>query len=550
MRKFLFTGAVIAIGIMIGFYIQPLISGDGIYEQVRRFEYVLSTTAKNYVEEVDTHKLTEAAIRGLLDELDPHSVYISAEQQKRVEEDFRGSFEGIGVQYDMINDTIVIVSPIPGGPSEKLGIMAGDKIVKINDTSAVGIDRSEVPKKLRGPKGTIVKVHIYRSGVKDLLVFEIERDKIPLNTVDAAFIIDGTDIGVVSINRFAHTTYRELTDSLYALKARGMKKLILDLRYNPGGLLSQAFHVADIFIHPDDTIVYTKGRRPSFDEVYIARNYSDFNDIPLVVLINQGSASASEIVSGAVQDLDRGLVVGETSFGKGLVQRPYELGDGSVFRLTIAKYYTPSGRCIQRPYKDKDKYRHLVGRLELEEGSYIENAYEKIKRQIEAINDTTKDKDKKISLESLPIYYTRKGRVVFGGGGITPDYIIKQDTITDLTIEIRKKNMFLKFTNVYMSEKGKELRSKYHDYFNKFIQEFRVTDSMIKEFRKMAEAEGIKWNKKDYKVDEGFIKNYIKAYIAQAIWNRSKFNQIFYMVDKQVLKAAELFPEAIKISSN
>jgi carboxyl-terminal processing protease len=329
-----------------------------------------------------------------------------------------------------------------------------------------------------------------------------------------------------------------------------MKKLILDLRYNPGGLLSQAFHVADIFIHPDDTIVYTKGRRPSFDEVYIARNYSDFNDIPLVVLINQGSASASEIVSGAVQDLDRGLVVGETSFGKGLVQRPYELGDGSVFRLTIAKYYTPSGRCIQRPYKDKDKYRHLVGRLELEEGSYIENAYEKIKRQIEAINDTTKDKDKKISLESLPIYYTRKGRVVFGGGGITPDYIIKQDTITDLTIEIRKKNMFLKFTNVYMSEKGKELRSKYHDYFNKFIQEFRVTDSMIKEFRKMAEAEGIKWNKKDYKVDEGFIKNYIKAYIAQAIWNRSKFNQIFYMVDKQVLKAAELFPEAIKISSN
>ena len=550
MRKFLFTGAVIAIGIMIGFYIQPLISGDGIYEQVRRFEYVLSTTAKNYVEEVDTHKLTEAAIRGLLDELDPHSVYISAEQQKRVEEDFRGSFEGIGVQYDMINDTIVIVSPIPGGPSEKLGIMAGDKIVKINDTSAVGIERSEVPKKLRGPKGTIVKVHIYRSGVKDLLVFEIERDKIPLNTVDAAFIIDGTDIGVVSINRFAHTTYRELTDSLYALKARGMKKLILDLRYNPGGLLSQAFHVADIFIHPDDTIVYTKGRRPSFDEVYIARNYSDFNDIPLVVLINQGSASASEIVSGAVQDLDRGLVVGETSFGKGLVQRPYELGDGSVFRLTIAKYYTPSGRCIQRPYKDKDKYRHLVGRLELEEGSYIENAYEKIKRQIEAINDTTKDKDKKISLESLPIYYTRKGRVVFGGGGITPDYIIKQDTITDLTIEIRKKNMFLKFTNVYMSEKGKELRSKYHDYFNKFIQEFRVTDSMIKEFRKMAEAEGIKWNKKDYKVDEGFIKNYIKAYIAQAIWNRSKFNQIFYMVDKQVLKAAELFPEAIKISSN
>ncbi len=550
MRKFLFIGAIIAVGIMIGFYIQPLVSGDSIYEQVRRFEYVLNTTAKNYVEEVDTHKLTEAAIKGLLEELDPHSVYISAEQQKRVEEDFRGSFEGIGVQFDIVNDTIVIVSPIPGGPSEKLGIMSGDKIVKINDTSAVGIERSEVPKKLRGPKGTIVKVHIYRSGEKDLLEFEIERDKIPLNTVDASFIIDGTDIGVVSINRFAHTTYRELMDSLYALKAQGMKKLILDLRYNPGGLLSQAFHVADIFIHPFDTIVFTKGRRPSFDEVYIARNRSDFNDIPLVVLINQGSASASEIVSGAVQDLDRGLVVGETSFGKGLVQRPYELGDGSVFRLTIAKYYTPSGRCIQRPYKDKDKYRHLVGRLELEEGSYINNAYEKIKRQIEAINDTTKDKDKKISLESLPIYYTRKGRVVFGGGGITPDYIIKQDTITDLTVHIRKKNMFLKFTNVYMAEKGKKLRTRYHDNFDNFLKEFQITDDMMKEFRKMTEAEGIEWVDKDYKVDEEFIKNYIKSYIAQAIWNRSKFNEVFYMVDKQVLKAAQLFPEAIKISSN
>ncbi len=550
MRKFLIIGIIISIGILIGFYIQPLISGDSIYEQVRKFEYVISTTSKNYVEDVDTHKLTEAAIKGLLNELDPHSVYISAEKQKRVEEDFRGSFEGIGVQFDMLNDTIVIVSPIPGGPSEKLGIMAGDKIVKINDTSAIAIERSQVPKKLRGPKGTVVKVHIFRPGEKELLVFDIERDKIPLNSVDASFIIDGTDIGVITVNRFSHTTFREMIDSLRILKNQGMKKLILDLRYNPGGLLSQAFQVADIFVHPEDTIVYTKGRRPSFDDVYIARNYTEFNDIPLIVLINQGSASASEIVSGSIQDLDRGLIVGETSFGKGLVQRPYQLGDGSVFRLTIAKYYTPSGRCIQRPYNDKDKYRHLVGRLELEEGSYIDNAYEKIKNQIEAINDTTKKKEEKITLESLPIYHTRKNRVVFGGGGVTPDYIIKQDTITRTTIELRKKNMFLKYTNVFMPNEGEHLRTLYHNNFNKFIRQFSITDAMMSDFKKMAKNEDIKWVESDYKTDEEFIKNYIKAYIAQSIWNRSKFNQVFYLMDKQVLKAAKLFPDAIRISKH
>jgi len=531
-------------------YIQPLISGDSIYQQVKKLEYVLSTSSKNYVDEVDTQKLTEAAIIGMLNELDVHSVYISAEAQKRVDEDFQGSFEGIGVQFDVLNDSIVIVSPIPGGPSEKLGIMAGDKIVSIDDTNAVGIDRNEVPKKLRGPKGSIVKVDIFRPGVKDLLTFEIERDKIPLNTVDASFIIDGTDIGVLTVNRFAHTTKSEMMDSLQVLKRLGMKKLILDLRYNPGGLLNQAFEMANTFLNRGDTIVYTKGRRESFDDVYISRGGSEFTKIPIIVLINQGSASASEIVSGAIQDLDRGLIVGETSYGKGLVQRPYELGDGSVFRLTIAKYYTPSGRCIQRPYKDKDKYRHLEGRLNLEEGSYIYDAYYKIEAQVVRINDTTKKEEDKIDLESLPIYKTRKGRTVFGGGGVTPDYIVKQDTITKTTVELRKKNMFLEYVNVYMASEGKKVRTKYENDFKKFINEFEITKDMMKDFKKMAEGKEIKWVESDYETDADFIKNYIKAYVAQSIWNRSKFNQVFYLMDKQVLKAAELFPEAIEISRN
>ena len=548
MRRILLIGFVISVGILIGLYIQPLISGDSIYQQVKKLEYVLNTASKNYVDEVDTQKMVEAAIEGMLNELDVHSVFISAEDQKKVEEDFQGSFDGIGVQFDVLNDTIVIVSPIPGGPSEKLGIMAGDKIVTIDDTNAVGIDRNDVPKKLRGPKGTVVKIDIFRPGQKGLLTFDITRDKIPLNTVDASFIIEGTDIGVLTVNRFAQTTNQEMMDSLRVLKQKGMKKLILDLRYNPGGLLNQAFEMANIFLNRGDTIVYTKGRRETFDDVYISRGGSEYTDIPIIVLVNQGSASASEIVSGAIQDLDRGLIVGETSYGKGLVQRPYELGDGSVFRLTIAKYYTPSGRCIQRPYKDKDKYRHLEGRLNLEEGSYIYDAYTKIKQQVIDVNDTTKKSEDKIDISSLPIYKTRKGRTVFGGGGVTPDYIVKQDTITTTTIELRKKNMFLEFVNVYMSSKGSKLRSQYENNFNKFIKEYEIDNQMMNDFRKMAEGKGVKWVESDYKTDADFIKNYIKAYVAQSIWNRSKFNQVFYLMDKQVLKAAELFPEAIKIS--
>jgi carboxyl-terminal processing protease len=549
MRKFFGIAVLLVIGILLGLYIQPLISGDSIYQQVKKLEYVLNTATKNYVEEVDTQKLVEAAIKGMLGELDVHSVFISAEEQKRVEEDFQGSFEGIGVQFDILNDTIVIVSPIPGGPSEKLGIQSGDKIINIDDSTAVGLDRSRVPKKLRGPKGTIVKVDILRTGEKKLIPYEIERDKIPLNTVDASFIIEGTDIGVITVNRFAQTTHDEMMDSLRVLKTKGMKKLILDLRYNPGGLLNQAYRMTDEFVSRGDTIVYTKGRKAAFDEVYVSDGGTEFGKIPLIVLINEGSASASEIVSGAIQDLDRGLIVGETSYGKGLVQRPYEIGDGSVFRLTIAKYYTPSGRSIQRPYHDKDKYRHLSGRLNLDEGSYIENAIDKIKDQVKKINDTTKNEKDKIDFNSLPLYKTKKGRTVFGGGGITPDYIINQDTITKFSVELRKKNLFLEFTNSYMNTKGKILKDKYQSSFSKFIKEYSLDASALSEFRKMAEAKGITWVDKEFETDKEFILTTIKAYIAQSIWNRSKFNQILYMTDKQVIKASELFPELIKLTN-
>jgi carboxyl-terminal processing protease len=547
MRRAITIFVAVVFGVVAGMYFSPLISTDNIFQQIKKIDKVLNIAAKNYLEPVDTQKLTEAAIKGLLSELDVHSVYISAEEMKRVNEDFQGSFEGIGVEFDIMNDTIVIVSPIPGGPSEALGIRSGDKIVKIDGESAIGLSRTDVPKKLKGPKGTVVEVDIKREGVKELLHFRIVRDKIPLNTVEAAFMVDGTDIGVIVVNRFAATTHDELVQALEKLTQMGMKKLVLDLRGNPGGYLNQAFLMAEEFIRAGDTIVYTKGRLPEFDEVYISSGASVYANLPLIVLINSGSASASEIVSGAIQDLDRGLIVGETSFGKGLVQRQYDLGDGSAFRLTIAKYYTPSGRCIQRPYKDKDKYRHLVGRLELEEGSYIYDAYNKIISQVKRMNDTIKNAKDRINIDSLPIYYTRSKRVVFGGGGITPDYIIKSDTITRMTATIRSQNLFFEFIDKSLKKEVERIRNQYKD-FKDFKANYVISEQILNQFRKFVEEKKIEVKDSDWNTDKEYIGVYLKAQLARSVWTREQFLEILFTVDNQFKKALELFPEAIKIA--
>ncbi|KAB2894517.1 MAG: S41 family peptidase [Chlorobi bacterium] len=527
------VAGTIAIAIAAAVYVQPAVGGDSIFEQVRKFNDVLGLTVKGYVDDVDTQKLTEAAIRGMLSELDPHSVYIPAKEMERVEEEFSGSFEGIGVEFDVIADTITIVSPIVGGPSEALGIMAGDKIVKINDTTAIGMSRTEVPKKLRGKKGTQVKVHIRRTGEKSLLVFDITRDKIPLNSVDASFMIDQTDIGYITANRFSATTHDEIIEAARKLKAQGMKRLLLDLRSNPGGYLDQAFQIADEFIGAGKKIVYTRGRRPEFDEDFMATQHGELENIPLVVLINGGSASASEIVSGAVQDLDRGIVVGETSFGKGLVQRQYPLGDGSAVRITIAKYYTPSGRLIQRPYANKKEYYSGVGRDEGEEGDNIEHQSDI------AHADSSKAK---------PQYKTAGGRTVYGGGGITPDYIVKADTIGMLARKLRSKNLFWKTADQIMKQRGKIIRDDYQGKMTAFLNTFEVTPTDIDILKSFADQDSITWDAKDYTFDEEFIKMIIKAHIGRNIFNNNGYTSVMLRMDSQAKKAMELFDEAKKIA--
>lgn len=551
-QKIFLTVLVLVIGIALGVLITPLVSSDNVYNQFEKYKKVFGLTVKNYVDDVDTQKLTESAIKGMLNDLDPHSVYIDAKEMKDVQEDFQGSFEGIGVQFDIINDTITIITPISGGPSEALGIQSGDKIINIDGENAVGIDRGEVPKKLKGPRGTTVVVDIKRGDSPKLIEYSIIRDKIPLYSVDASFMFDGTDVGFVKVNRFAANTFTELKEALNELRKQGMKKLLLDLRGNPGGFLQQAYYMANEFLKAGDTIVYTKGRRPEFDEYLIAQRTGEYASIPIIVLVNHGSASASEIVSGAVQDLDRGLVVGTTSFGKGLVQRQYDIGDGSAFRLTVSKYYTPSGRSIQRPYKDKTDYRKLAGRLELEEGSNIEHALDKVKKAIEEENSKELERNPKsknvISLDSLPIHYTKSGRMVMGGGGVTPDFIVKSDTITDLSVNLRIKRIFYEFVNSNLKN-GSVIKTKYNGNFEEFKKDFKVSEQMMKDFRKLAESKEVKWNDEEYNTDKEFIKAELTGTLASSIWGTKERYEIFYTsIDRQIQKALTLFPEASKIT--
>lgn len=542
MKKTILVLSLVSVGAFLGIFINTAISGDNIYEQLKKFQYVYNVAYRNYVIEKTPEELNEAAIKGLLSDLDVHSVYIDKEEMEKVSENFSGEFEGIGIEFDMVDDTIIVVSPIKGGPSEELGIMAGDKIVKIDDEEAVGMNRSEVPKKLKGPKGTKVAVDIKREGQKKLIHFDIIRDKIPIETVDANYMIDD-EIGYVTINRFAANTHAEMIKAVNELKAQGMKKLILDLRGNPGGYLTQAFYMADEFLKGGDTIVYTEGRLPEFNELFESSERGSLKDIPLIVMVDAGSASASEIVSGAIQDLDRGLIVGETSYGKGLVQRQYDLGDGSAFRLTISYYYTPSGRSIQRPFKDKDEYRNLVGRLELDEGANLQHSLESLSKE--------KGKDK-INMDSIPIFYTRKGRKVLGGGGITPDYIVKRDTnrLTETVVDMRMKRIFYDFTYEFLrGEAGAKFKAKYENNFKDFYKNFEITDAMVKRAVEISKAKEIDVKDEDIAKDKDFVKVALKATIAKIVWDSNKQMQVSSVLDRQLKKAKTLFNEAIKISS-
>ena len=480
-----------------------------------------------YVDSVDEEKLVEDAIRGMLEKLDPHSSYSNAKEVKQMNEPLQGSFDGIGVQFNMMEDTLVVIQPITKGPSEKVGIVAGDRIVGVNDTAIAGVkmSREEIMRRLRGPKGTLARLKVLRQGIKDTLLFNVVRDKIPVKSIDATYMIRPT-VGYIRIGNFGAMTYREFIEALYKLKSAGMEKLILDLQGNGGGYLQAAADIASEFLNDGDLIVYTEGRTvPRSD--YNARGNGSFNDGKVVVLVDEYTASAAEIVTGAIQDHDRGLVVGRRTFGKGLVQRPIDLPDGSMIRLTISHYYTPSGRCIQKPYekgKQKDYALDVVNRLK---------------------HGELTNKDSIHFADSLKYYTLKEKRVVYGGGGIMPDYFIPLDTTryTKLHRELAAKSVIVTQNLRYMDKNRKQLQQQYPT-FEEFKKKFEVPQSFIDTIL----AEGEKLNVKTKDEDElnrtlPPLKIQLKALIARDLWDMSEYFSIVNEDSEIVKKALELLSE-------
>jgi carboxyl-terminal processing protease len=529
---------LILLSALIGMEVDNLFSSDRLDLQLRKFGDVLNLTVKYYVDEVDTQKLTESAITGLLEQLDPHSVYIPAKAFEQVEEDFRGKFEGIGIQFRVLNDTITVMEAIGGGPSAKLGIISNDKIVEIDGGSAIGFSNDQVREHLRGAKGTRVTVTIVRTGEPDDLIFEITRDEIPLLSVDAAIMVDD-NVGYVRVNRFNEQTSKEMLRALEKLLSQGMEQLVLDLRVNPGGYLEESVRMADLFLTagtPDEprTIVYTKGRRPEIEESWAARSGEPYEDLPLIILISNISASASEIVAGAIQDWDRGLIVGETSFGKGLVQRQFRLADGSALRLTISKYFTPSGRLIQRPYEGKDK-------MEYQREAYLRQEAEG--DNLDHVNDTNGDPD-----STRPRFTTNAGRTVYGGGGITPDYIVKPDSLSSFTGSLRRRDLFSAFVYQYLDGPGFELRRTYQSDFAKFRETYSISSEMLKDFSEFIASKGVTIDQEAFDRDRIYIAATLKANVAKAFFGTEAEFPFFLELDKQFRTAVSLLPEAEKIA--
>ena len=475
-----------------------------------------------YVDSTDMPKLTEEAIVAMLKSLDPHSAYIAAKDVQKANEELVGSFEGIGVTFQLLRDTILVVSAVPGGPSERVGIMGGDKIVTIDGEDAFGkkVNNEYVTSHLRGKKGTKVLLGIRRGKDTELIDFEVVRDKIPLNSINAWFMVD-KKVGYIKLDKFAQQSVEEFENALKDLKKQGMQSLILDLRGNSGGYLQTAFGLGNEFLGSNKTVVFTEGLK-SPKQVFATDRNGSFRDGRLVVLIDEGSASASEIVSGAIQDWDRGVLKGRRSFGKGLVQRPFNLPDGAQIRLTTARYYTPTGRCIQRSYEQgsEEYLKEMTKRLE--HGEYYHA-------------DSIKFAD------SLKYYTLKSGRTVYGGGGIMPDIFMPADTSysTKLLTDLIRKTVFNAYCIDYVLKNKENLLKTYPD-FEKFNKKFDVDDVMLADFKKIAEEKEMKWAEEQFERSEMWIKLRIKAMIAQDLWNIDKFYRVVSSEDKMIEKAVEV----------
>ena len=492
-------------------------------QAARKLQLAEFAISRLYVDEVNEEELVEKAITSMLEELDPHSTYTNAEEARKMNEPLEGEFEGIGIQFQMMEDTLLVVQPVSGGPSEKVGILAGDRITAVEDTLIAGVKMSteEIMSRLRGPKGSVVKLTIIRRDIDEPLTFDVKRDKIPIYSLDASYMIAPT-IGYIRLNKFGANTIEEFQAALSKLQGQGMKDLILDLQGNGGGYLNAAIDLANEFLPQKSLIVYTEGKASKRSE-FVAKGNGNFLKGKLVVLVDEYSASASEIVSGAIQDWDRGTIVGRRTFGKGLVQRPIDLPDGSMIRLTIARYYTPSGRCIQKPYvkgEEEDYDNDLAKRLEHGELMHADSIH---------------------LPDSLMFKTKRLGRTVYGGGGIMPDYFVPIDTTlySDYHRDLVAKGVVIKTTLNYIEKNRKALTKSYRK-FDDFNRKFEVSNELLDELRKEGEKSGVAFNETEYNTSLPRIKTQLKALIARDIWEMSEYYQVMNQTDDVVQQALKI----------
>ena len=477
--------------------------------EARKLQLALFAITNLYVDSTDESKLVEDAITGMLDKLDPHSTYMDPEETKEMTEPLQGNFDGIGIQFNMLTDTLYVIQVIPGGPSEKVGLMAGDRIIQVDDTLIAGVKMrtNDIMRRLRGPKGTEVRVKVKRGVSPDLLEFKITRGKIPVYSLDAAYMADKRT-GYVKLNRFAASSADEFREALDKLRRQGMRDLILDLQGNGGGYLNIAIELADEFLGKNRLIVYTQGERQHRESAE-ATQRGQFEEGRLVVLVDESSASASEIVSGAVQDWDRGVIVGRRTFGKGLVQKPIPLPDGSMIRLTVSRYYTPTGRCIQKPYE--------TGKIEEHQPALIDRNNRGELMSADSIHFP----------DSLKYNTLRTGRVVYGGGGIMPDVFIPVDTTryTDYHRDLVASGLVNRVAMNYLDRHRSRLTADY-PRFELYKRDFNISDDLLDELNRLAADEKITFDAAQYTRSKPLIALQLKALIARDLYDMTQYFQV------------------------
>ena len=523
MKKLLFI-------VLLGVFTLPVFAQTTSRMAMRKLNLAEYAISQLYVDSVNENSLVESAIVKMLSQLDPHSTYSNPDEVKEMNEPLQGNFDGIGVQFQMMEDTLLVIQPVSGGPSEKVGILAGDRIIAVNDSAIAGVKLSteDIMKRLRGPKGTKVDLTVLRREVKDLLHFTVKRDKIPLYSLDAAYMIE-PGIGYIRVSRFAMTTGKEFLEAMQKLQAKGMVDLILDLQGNGGGYLNAAIDLANEFLGPRELIVYTEGRAEKRSN-FFAKGNGHFLQGRLVLLVDEYSASASEIVAGAMQDWDRAVIVGRRSFGKGLVQRPIDLPDGSMIRLTVARYYTPSGRSIQKPYTKSAK----------DGGNAVEVDFEQYRSDliVRYNNGELMHADSIHFPDSLKYTTKRLGRTVYGGGGIMPDYFVPMDTTsyTKLHRNLVAKGVINKTSSVYIDTHRKDLQRRFKE-FNAFNAGYQVGNDVLDILKEEAEKAKVDLTDEEYQQSLPLIRTQLKALMARDLWDISEYYQVINTANESVQHA-------------